>query len=233
MQLFGAYRFSAKTCRPYYRQAQLIGLVPIFFALLLALSMRRTPGPGLWSAFGVALGLEIVLAAMYRLHLTEAPKSQRAHELIAQSDQWFPSFLFIIRHLFEILIFLMLWLCLTDLGFPGSLLMHGEFIVLLVLWPIKGLTREIVRTSNLAKHHITDEFFHYLMITTATFLVATSITHFVIPPGKTITSDITPHVVIVWVPAILIVISCIMLFADHRRRYGATTPAPAKEETPF
>jgi hypothetical protein len=63
--------------------------------------------------------------------------------------------------------------------------------------------------------------------------VATSITHFVLPAGQPLTGEAPPHLIIVWVPAVLVILCCYILFLDRalrvRKEQGTMREEPGGE----
>ncbi|HOW98954.1 MAG TPA: hypothetical protein PK634_14335, partial [Kiritimatiellia bacterium] len=67
MEIFFEYRPSTDTCHGHVRRAQGLGLIPAVLSLAMMLAVRTGPGPGLWSALGSVLGLQLVLWGASRL----------------------------------------------------------------------------------------------------------------------------------------------------------------------
>lgn len=232
MAFLTSYRISEKGSKALYHRAQLVGLVPTGLGLLLIVSAPGAAGPGLWAALGVAAGLELVLWGCHALHAASEEASALGQRLIRSSDRWYPATLFILHHLFLILLLVMLWTALTGLGLPTSPLLHGVFAALVLLLPLRGLLHEPAVSATPRGRELACNFTHYLLIALSTLFVALILTGFMLPPGEPLLREVPPPVIVVWVPAILVMLLCLLLFLQEIVRPRSTVKPPRRPEEP-
>jgi hypothetical protein len=229
------YNVERKTARDFYHQARLVGLVPILFALMMIVSMPSSCGPGPWCVFGTGAGLQLILWGAYELHFQSPPKTRWGQRLVRHTDHWFPPFLFIVRNLFILLILSMLWLSLVDLGFPSTWPLHLVVILILVLLPIKGLTSEYAYATGEPRHVIANDSIRTAFISLTAIFIAMLLTHQAIPTDEPLTGDVSPILVLIWLPAILVSLTFIIITMDQARKLRTpqdSEASPPKEPSP-
>lgn len=223
MSYYPEYELSGREYRLHYLQTRLLGLLPIGVSTLFLLARASRAGPGLWCVCGVCLGLEILLWGAFKLYFLRQRQSRLGAYLAATSDLWFPYLLFTLQNLFFILLLLMLWFTLADLGFPAQALEHSLFILLLAMIPVRRFIRRMQLVTPSSKVHFADRIFRYLTTIIATLFVAGCMTRFMIPPGTSLTWHAPPGVVFVWVIGVLIILGCLLLMFDGYLRYRKNT----------
>jgi len=204
------YRFTDKMGHHLYRRGQLMGLVPVMFSLMLIVSIPKGAGPGPWSILGISAGFQLVLWGCYHLH-TSPPATGWGRWMAEKSDIWYPLFLFGVRKVFLILFFTMLWFCLIDLGYPTSPLLQTIFFTILAIYPIRSLVREITYFEPNVHFENANIILHYFLMTMGILFVAVSSTHIAVPMHAPLTKSIPMTVVFIWIPTILVILSCITL----------------------
>ncbi|NCC51955.1 MAG: hypothetical protein EOM20_12160 [Spartobacteria bacterium] len=227
------YRFSDKTGHAMYRRGQLMGLVPLLFSLMLIVSIPKGAGPGPWNVLGISAGFQLVLWGGYHLH-THRPVSAWGRALVEHSDRWYPAFLFGVRKVFLILFFVILWFCLTDLGYPSSPLLHLIFFMIVCIYPVRSVLREFTYSDPDIRFENAEIITHYLLIIMLILFIAVSSTHMAVPMEGPLTKSIPMTVVFIWIPAILVILSCVTLCL-HRcdfQKENDSKPAAKTDDDP-
>ena len=218
--LFPEYRPSEKTAITHVQWARKLGLVPLFIALVLMLAQRTTPGPGLWSAFGLTLGIEFILWGTYAICIERNLGSRSAIYLALTADSWFPLVLFAIQNAFILLAAAVLWFTMEELGFPTSAWLRTCVVLLVVMVPVCRLTSEGVRRTRSTKWEIAGEICRYVTISLGAAWLASTITAFMSPGKSPLPPDLFPIAVILWVMTSLVILVCILILIDHVMRLG-------------
>lgn len=218
MALFPQYQVSSRSARREVVSVERIGLLPVGLALMLMWARRGAAGPGLWAAFGLALGMELLLAGAYELHHAGDRRSRPGDALAARSDRWFPLLVFAAQSGFVALSVLLLWTTVCELGFPAGLLQHALLVALLLAVPAYRAAAELVRESEGERHHLAAEFFRYLLISVGAVFAAGVLARIIGAPDGTPVPEMFPIVLVLWVAASLTVLSCLALFLDHALR---------------
>jgi hypothetical protein len=231
VNIFNAYRFTEKTCRDQHRRILLTGLVPSFFALMLILSIPGGAGPGPWCAFGFCAGLLLVQWGVYGLHKCEYPRTPWGRRLMHHSDRWFPVFLFSTRKVYMLVLALMLWTCMTDIGYPSSFTLHFLFAMLLILYLVKSVTHEAILTPTDSRLDDADVIAHYSLIITIVLFLSVSMTHLTLPLHKPVTNSIPMWVVFIWIPAVLAILACLALCIHRCMKLNEPASAAARKTT--
>ena len=223
MSYYPEFELSGREYRTHYLYTRLLGLLPIGVSMLFLLARASRAGPGLWCIMGVCLGLELILWGSFKLYFLRPQPSRLGERLAAASDAWFPYLLFSFQNIFFILVLLMLWFTLSDLGFPAQTIEHSLFVVLLTMIPVRRFIRRMQLVTPSSRIHFADRIFRYLTTIIVTLFVAGCMTRFMIPPGTSLIWHTPPGVVFVWVIGILIILGCLLLMVDGYLRYRKNT----------
>ena len=205
----------------HFRRTLLAGVVPVGIALLLAYS-RPAPGPGLVASAGVAAAGLLMLFGFHGLH-REPHLTRLSRWLVNNTDRWFPALLIILQNLFIALTVLLLWFATTELGFPATPLLHAQLVVLLALSPLRRVLHGTYPADPPPWRELLVELLRYLHASLVASFVASLLTRLMIPPGERLEQGLPPGLIFIWVPAVLVVITSVILFIDHVLR---KMPAP-------
>lgn len=214
---FPALRIKNPDHRAFYRRTQVVGLIPIVFSVMLMFSVKPSPGPGLWAVFGLALGLQMILWGVVTMHKPGEPLSERGRRLVEKSDEWLPNVLFFTQQAFLILLLTMLWLCLCQVGYPCSLPLHIIVILLIAPMPLNGWAHARAMTLRTGRSEILQSFFRYTNGILVTLFLALTLTELAKTEDATFASHVPARLIFIWVPSILIIITCVVSFAAHTR----------------
>lgn len=205
----------------HFRRTLLTGVVPIGIALLLG-SSRPAPGPGLFASAGIAAAGLLMVLGLHGLHREES-LARPSRWLVKNSDRWYPALLIILQNLFISLTVLLLWFATADLGFPATPLLHAQLMVLLGLSPVRRVLHGTYPPDPSAWRELLVEFLRYVHASLVASFLASLLTRLMIPPGERLEQGLPPGLIFIWVPAVLVIITSIILFIDHVLR---KMPAP-------
>ncbi len=228
--LFERYRISEKTSAEHFTHACFLGMVSLLFALLTLLSVRTADRVPSWAALGITSGLLLLLTGAYRIHRIK-PATRWGRQLMNNTDRWFPVFLFFIRKFFMVAFSTLLWITLQQLGLPSSLPINILFACLMLLIPLKGLLRECVHRDRLLRLEILNEFALFVLISAFVLLVVLILT--ALPPTPFVGASVNMLHFLLWIIAILIITTCLILFLSHLPRHRPHPERPRKQPQKF
>ena len=215
MEIFFEYRPSTDTSRGHVARARWLGLIPVFLSLAVMLAVRNGPGPGLWSALGSALGLQLVLWGASRLPSVERPGPDHA------ADTWFPLLLFILQTGFVAVTAILIWQTLKDLGHETGAGEEAVFYALLGSFPLHRLCRSNTPDTEMSpRRQRWEYFFRYLKRGLAAVLASLLLTNLLrdaegrIGPGGIILA------VGLWVGTVLFALGCLTFFVERALEAG-------------
>ncbi|MFH0953990.1 MAG: hypothetical protein V1873_06640 [Verrucomicrobiota bacterium] len=223
MLLFPQYQPSERAWKQHVRAAFRIGLLPLFVAGALIYAKSFRAGPGLWAALGLTLGLQLILRGAQSLPAAEN-RSRFGTYLALRADAWFPLFLFAVQTGFILIALALLWLTLTELGFPASPWKHANVIALALLLPACRIAREAARFDDSVRLDLTERLLRDLCIILATTWMVTTLISFLAPPGEKPVDEYFPLIIALWVAGAVVVLICVALFLDHAAHVGKVKP---------
>lgn len=243
MILFQEYRPSFHLSRHHVLRIHLIGLLPLGLSLLLLFAHGARSGPGLWTALGLSIGLELLLWGAYHLRHTEDVRSTLGDRLVVRLDEWFPVFAFVIQSILIDLCLVILWVTITELGFPSSVWHHFLFALFILLLPYFQWIHEVNRMETTPRREWLEHLSRSLMIINIAIIVASMVQALVQAQSEPFDTDPTPIVLIIWIIAILVVLSAMVLFmgktVNIRRQLliestrSASPATPPKKHQPY
>ena len=214
MDVAQEYRLSHRGSKARLALTHRVGFVPAGLILVLFYAYGAKSGPGLWMGLGVALALQLALWSARSLPRYPEGRTRLGSRFSASIDGWLPPFVILIQAGFLGVTTAVLWFTLIELGFDSSLSQH----ICIALWVVLQPIRRIAHLRSVEHSHKSDEVVyhlaHYLSHITLTFFIAVTCNNLMIPtqaaPGN---SPVAP--LLVWIPAILAIISFAVLFVDH------------------
>lgn len=173
IMLFDDYGFDSKNARSHARITVLWGLIPISFSGVLLLSLHYIKGSGLIFVFGSSLGLECILAGVYRINRPYyAELSRLSQRLQPHTKKIHAQLFFWSKPFFIISFFISLGIVLRDLGLPTTRTIETLFLLLLVLVPVRLVLLELNFTTESPLWLWVNELCLYVMGILSTILVA-------------------------------------------------------------
>lgn len=221
MVLFPQYRPSERNAGRHVATTRRLGLVPLAIALLLMTAARGGPGPGLWSALGIAVGLHLILGGAHALIRTPGHRTPVGDSLARRADEWFPLFLFAMQGAFALLTVAILWLTMCDLGFPVTPAHHIEVVLLALLALAYRLAHEAALADDHPRYELAEKLARNLIVILVTLWIAGTLTSILIPPGETLPKEKIPGFTAMWVAASIVILICVATFLDRLVRVRA------------
>ena len=215
MALFEDYRLSRRNARTHVRLTQQLGLVPIAMALIMMFAHRGPPAPGLWSALGLSVGLQLILAGCHGVCFARQIVLRPTTYLVLVSEAWFPLFLFTIQSALMFVTVGLIWFTLLELGFPTTAWLQINLGLLVAAIPGCRLVNNLAQSTQHDRWIAINEACRYAAIVFATTWTAGSITLFMAPPGTRMPPNLYIFAVILWLIVVLVALTCAMLFVDH------------------
>lgn len=214
------YRLSSPKAHLQVRRIQQLGLLPLFITLALMYATHPMTGPGLWTALGLCAGLEMILWGAYSLRTERTQLSSWGAYLIEMHDLWFPFFLFFAKYGFIAIGLSVLWIALTELGFPSTAWHHLAFTAYVILLPIGRFIRELAGTDPPPRLDITDNLCRMTTVILLAMVIAHVLSRAIISQSAPYGTDTDPLLLLVWILAILVIVSAMMVYLGRiiRRR---------------
>jgi len=224
--VYEEFRPSSRHFRTHRTRLLMYAWLPVATAIVLAFS-KPPPGPGLISVTGLGIAGLLVFAALRRLDASEGA-GPIARALAPRRDQWFPAVMVLSQNYFASLTICLLWFTMVDLGFSAGPLQHILLVAVLALSPLKRLLFGTYPAQPSPLREITLEFVRYSYAALFTLFLASVITRSMLPPGERLTTTLPPALIVIWVFALLVNITCVILFIDHllRKMPPADTSQP-------
>ena len=225
MDYFEEYRPSHRNGARNFRQTQWLGALPVGTAIVLLLVKGPQAGPGIWTALGACLAIEMMLWSAWAEREHPRGRAAWAESWVNKADAWFPAMLVVAQGCFTGFTLCLLWYSFCELGYPATVFQHTLFLLLLVAIPARRLLHINGASERNAALDILDSFLYYLLIAMFTLLVTNSIQYLIFPREHPYITEVPLPAIIVWVPAILICAGCLALFADHVFRKRKQAPS--------
>lgn len=213
--LFERYQPSNRLSRAPIQQTQYSGWLTLGLATLLVWADPGAAPYFFYSIAGSALGMTLILRAALRLTQETQLRFHWAQRAAALQDRWFPGLLFFCQTVFLFAIASLLWFTLPMLGVTLHLGLHIGLYVLLTLISARRILTEWASVQSLSLRSPLQDSIQYVTIIIVTLLLAVAATHAISPFGHPITGDNSGPLVFIWLIAVFMVISCIILLIDR------------------
>lgn len=203
------------------------GVVALGVALLFA-AARPDPGPGLVAGMGLA-GAGLLSLFGFRTLLKEPQRRAYLQRFQTLSEQWFPVVLILHQNYFIALILTTLWNAVADLGFPFTPFMTTLLYLLLVLAPLRRILEGTHDEASSSGREILMEGLRYTYYSLLAILLTTCVARRGYTADEAAAAP-SPGSIFLWMPCILIVLTCFILFLDHiLRKMPPRAEAEAKD----
>ena len=203
------YQLSNRQIRQRVKTVRALGLVPVFAALVIMLSFSHAPGPGLWAALGLSLGLELALSGVFELcRERDTPASRLGAWVAGTGPRWFGFFLYGVLTAFAWIIVALLWITLSQTVLSPGVWMHANVAALAVIVPVLHLVNEaFLAYPDSVRLDVAESALRHLRGIFATTLLAAFVLLFLLPdPAQGPTESSKPPVIVVAIVAGLIVL---------------------------
>lgn len=215
MDLFPQYRPTQDGAIQHLDRTRLLGLIPIFLSLVLMGAVRGLPGPGLWCAFGTAVGLQIILSSARLASVSARQRRRTTDPLIVKAEVWVPLLLFGVQTGFAVITVLLLWLTLGDLNYRMNALQHGLLFSLLVFFPAHRLAVEAARQGENPARVRLEGFLRYVKRSLLAVWTALFLTEVLRDPSGKIGEGTMMLVIGLWIFTALFVLTCLAFLLDR------------------
>ncbi|OGV46236.1 MAG: hypothetical protein A2X46_18315 [Lentisphaerae bacterium GWF2_57_35] len=222
--LFQNYHMSSPTSMMHIRWVQRLGLIPISITIAMILANRTGVGPGLWTALGLGVGLQLILWGCSRLYTTHEKRTLLGDALVRIHDLWFPSLVFFIKYAFIAIALTVLWLTINELGFPASTWHYALFVLILIFLPIGQVLREVAGADPEPRIEAWDNACRCLNTVLITIVAANLTCNLIVAQSSPYGTETDALVLMIWVLAILIMISSMIVYLGRIVRRKRPSP---------
>lgn len=227
--LYDEFRPRHRRLPVHYRRTLTAGALAIGISALLALTQPDL-GPALVASIGLATAGLLLLAGYRGLLREPAPWAVLAW-MARRADRWFPATMVVAQNLFIAMTLLPLWWAIAKLGFSAGPALNVLLIILLVLAPLRRILQGTHTAEASAARDVLVEFLRYTFICLLVVFITLLASRVMAPPGTGGGDPASQVALFLWVPCVLVMLGCIVLFLDHLVRKLPTAPAPEVKDT--
>lgn len=228
--LYEEYRLRHRRFGEYFRRTLIIGFVPLGLAVWLAFIHFPSVGPGLFANAGLCTAGLLLLWAARAMHRVP-PRAAWGGRLAARGDALIPALLIGTQGWFVLLTAMLIWFTIIELGVNANPVQHILLVATLVLIPSRRIVDGTTPQQASPWRELFSEGLGYAHVCCATLFLATVFSTAILPPDKPLTDKLPPGVVIVWMAAVLTLLTCLILFLDHIVRKMPSTPQTEARDT--
>lgn len=204
-----------RRCVHHVKVALNLALLPLILCGMLLYAQGGRVGPQLWLVAGISLGHWMMLWGAFRMHHVTLRRSAFATRLVEQSNAWFPYFQIGIHGGVAAAFVLLFWFTLSDLGLSFTWIQHVLLLALLVQWPVRRGLRFWLQGRESPSGTLAYVFLSYAHWIQFTVFLAVTLTGIMVPPEQYRTSNFPMIGLVIWLPAVLVILVMIVLFLDH------------------
>lgn len=232
MDIFIHYKLSDRRSAQPLRRTLNFGRLFLVIMVALLYSHRLDFRPGLWGAFGIGLGVYIILRATIALGTATPAAMGWSQLMVARRDDWFPRFLFTVQSVYLLLSVAIFWLTLYDVGFPARAWHHAVVLILALSVPAYRIAHHRLLMEQNVKHDLAERFFRYLMVMMGAILLAGLSTPLFSLSQELRADDQLLFLLLIWSAALLVSVVCVLVFVDHWIRASRPAARPSKTDRP-
>lgn len=226
MLLFPEYQVRHARAEGHFRRIRQIGWLPVGLAVILILANPSAASPGLWSAVGVSLGVQLLIAGARLLQSPGYRPSPLGRRLLARAGSWYPLLLFAARYTFILVLSVILWMELTELHYRAAPWHTLVFALVIGLIPVDRLFKEWLNCHPTPAGEIICDLLHYLKLILAVIIGAIVLCAVIVAQSKPYQTETDPFILVIWVLACLVILGYGVLFVDHLRSHRPPRPPP-------
>lgn len=224
------YHLKHRHFRENYRKTIVFGAVTLLLALWVGFAQAPLIGPGIFANAGLALTGLLLLLALRNLHAT-SPQTRWGIWLKQRSEGAFPALIIGLQGWFTLLVALLLWFTISEIGFQPNGFEHTLFIGIFLLVPIRRILSGSEPIHPHPRRELIAEALTCLNICLITLLTATITSDAALPATQRFSAGIPPTIVLIWVAATLIMLTSVILLLDHIVRKMPSTEPPEARDT--
>lgn len=226
--IYDEYRLGRRRFREYYAKTLGMGVVALLLAVWFGSAHLPQIGPGIYASAGFSAAGLLLLWGLRNMHRSKI-RSRWAHWLRAHTEASFPAILILFQGWFLLLIAMLIWFTIADLGFAANTLQNVLLLVILLFIPVRRILAGTASQHPSPRRELTTQGLTYLNVAIVTLFLAAAISGTMLPPQEQVfSSEIPMGAIIIWLSATLVILTCLILFLDHIVR--KMPPAPKQEE---
>ncbi|MCO5045259.1 MAG: hypothetical protein J5I99_10710 [Verrucomicrobia bacterium] len=228
--IYSEHHLAHRRFREYYRRTLAMGAVALGLAIWMGSAQMPMPGPGLFANAGFSAAGIFLLWALRNLHTTP-PRSRWGQRVRARSENQFPAIVICLQGWFILLIALLIWFTVAELGFAANGFQHTLLIGILLLAPVRRILDGTEPPRPSPRRDLIRETLAYLNVCLITLFIAAVLTTAMLPPDAPATSELPFAVMFIWVVVTLILLTCAILLLDHIVRKMPPTVRSEEQDT--
>ncbi len=210
---YDEHRPRHRRCAQYYRRTLAVGAVPLLLAVWLGTAYFPRIGPGLYANAGLSLAGLLLLWSVRDMQ-ARPPVSRWGRWIAQRMDSIFPALLIGLQGWFVLLAAVLIWNTVSELGFTAGRMNTVALMGILLLAPIRRILAGTELQNPPPLRELFTEALGYLNAILVTLFIAGFLTALDQSQG-TRTGEPPMGIIIVWMFATLVILTCIILFLDH------------------
>lgn len=221
--MFPHYRPSHRLAKEVVLHTYQAGWLSVALALLLLWAFGGQQHPLHLAVLGISGGVLCLIKSAVALPQSAPYRFKTTAYLARTRENWFAFLIFAAQTVYMFTLPALLWFSLPAIDVPLTPLLHvGLFAMLALVATRRFLGEWALRRAAVSKYPL-QEILRTLTTIIVTLLVAIAATHAISPFGHPITGDNTIPIVFIWVIAVFVLLSAVILLIDllsGRRRGG-------------
>lgn len=230
--IYEEYHLGRRRFREYYAKTLGMGVVSLFLAIWFGYAHRPLTGPGIYASAGFSAAGLLIVWGLRNLHRAKL-RSRWATWLKERSKQKFPVILIFSQGWFLLLTAMLIWFTIVELGFIANTLQHALLFLVLLLIPVRRILAGTDSHSISPRRELTARGLTYLNVMVITLFIASAVSNTILPEQQAgvFANEAPLGAILVWLSAVLILLTCFVLFLDHIVRKMPTSPKSEEQDT--
>lgn len=229
--IYDEHRLGHRRFREYYAKTLGMGVVALLLAIWFGVAHRPLTGPGIYASAGFSAAGLLILWGLRNIQRGKL-HTRWGNWLKARTEQTFPAILILSQGWFLLLIAMLIWFTIVELGFAANTLQHALLLLILLFIPVRRILAGTESQHPSPRRELTTQGLTYLNVAIITLFLAAATSSTMLPQQEQVfSSEIPMGAILIWLGAILIILTCVVLFLDHIVRKMPTTPKPEEQDT--
>lgn len=228
--IYDEHRLKHRRFHEYYRKTLVMGAVSLLLGIWIGAAHMPMMGPGVFANTGFSAAGLLLLWSLRNVHQV-SPQTRWGTWLKQKTEAPFPAVLIGLQGWFLSLIALLMWFTVTELGFPANGFHHTMLLGILFLIPIRRILNGTEPPHPTPWRELITEALGYLNVCLITLFVAAVASTASLPPDKPLTGELPMGIIFIWMAAVLVVLTCIILLLDHIVRKMPPTIRTEEQDT--
>ena len=214
-QMFEEYQPFARKFQKTYRVTAIYGTASFLIAALFLVGQPGPPPPASFSLFGLSLAALLLLHGGRDLARQDKHLSRAGRYLRQRLNHWFPLWMLSMQYVFALILFMLVWLALESIGFPGRRWHQILLVLVIVLHGVRRWTHEYFRTQPGFGGHRTEEALRLCFSASAYCAAGGLATSMFFPEEVWTRSEFPYALVMLWIPIILLILAQVLMLLDR------------------